>query len=266
MKRKKISPCAVALILFLLFLLCSPHQNYLKTDVINTFAPPSTEHWFGTDNLGRDVYTLLIVGGVRTLEVVLMAAGISFVLGTVLGMFAGFYGGILENIIQFFSDITLIFPSFVIAMIFSALFGFHVVLAGLVFGFGQMGGYVNQACILTKGLKNQEFINAEKVIGLSRNRILFFHIFPNICRQLFVYMGNKAATVVNLYAGLAFIGLGTDITNPDWGTLLYQYRSYMTTYPLLVLWPILFIAILTVCLHYTFDSSKLEKGDMTLYD
>ena len=62
------------------------------------------------------------------------------------------------------------------------------------------------------------------------------------------------------------IGIGTDITNPDWGTLLYQYRIYMTTYPRLVLYPTLFIAVLTVCLHATFDSSKLEKGEMTLYD
>ena len=102
--------------------------------------------------------------------------------------------------------------------------------------------------------------------GLSRPRIIFFHVLPNICRQLLVFMGNKAANVVNLYAGLAFIGLGTDITNPDWGTLLYQYRSYMTTYPMLVIWPTLFIALLTICLHATFDSSKVGKGDLTLYD
>ena len=265
-KRKKIRLASIVLILFLAFLLFAPHQNYLKTDVVNTFAAPSAEHWFGTDNLGRDIYALLLAGGVRTLEVVAIATTISFLFGSLLGMAAGYYGGIAESMIQFVSDFSLIIPSFVVAMILSALFGFSVTMAGVVFGIWQMGGYLNQAMVLTQSLRKQEFIEAEQVLGLSKPRIIFFHVLPNICRQLFVYMGNKAATVVNLYAGLAFIGIGTDITNPDWGTLLYQYRIYMTTYPRLVLYPTLFIAVLTVCLHATFDSSKLEKGEMTLYD
>lgn len=264
--KKEIRLPAVMLTLFILFLLLAPRGNYLKTDVVNTFSAPSAEHWMGTDNLGRDVYSLLLAGGTRTLAVVALATIISFVSGTILGMAAGYYGGILGSIIQFVSDFSLVIPSFIVALTMSALFGFNILMAGLVFGIGQMGEYVNQSFILTKGLKSQEFIDAELVLGLSRRRIILFHVLPNICRQLFVFMGNKAANVVNLYAGLAFIGLGTDITNPDWGTLLYQYRSYMTTYPMLVIWPALFIAFLTICLHTTFDSSRIEKGDLTLYD
>lgn len=264
--KKKFRIPVIILIVFIGFILFAPHGNYLKTDVINTFASPSREHWMGTDNLGRDVYSLLMAGGVRTLEVVFLATLISFFAGTIMGMIAGYYGGIFGSVIQFISDFSLVIPSFIVALTMSALFGFNVIMAGIVFGIGQMGEYVNQALVLTQSLKNQEFIDAEFVLGLSRPRIMFFHVFPNICRQLFVFMGNKAANVVNLYAGLAFIGLGTDITNPDWGTLLYQYRSYMTTYPMLVIWPAIFIAILTVCLHMTFDSSKVEKGNLTLYD
>lgn len=264
--KKKLRLPVIILILFICFLLFAPHGNYIKTDVVNTFAAPSREHWMGTDNLGRDVYSLLLAGGIRTLEVVSIATVLSFLIGTVLGMTAGYYGGILGSVIQFISDFSLVIPSFIVALTMSALFGFNVIMAGIVFGIGQMGEYVNQAFVLTRGLKSQEFIDAELVLGLSRPRIIFFHVLPNICRQLLVFMGNKAANVVNLYAGLAFIGLGTDITNPDWGTLLYQYRSYMTTYPMLVIWPTLFIVILTVCLHMTFDSSKIEKGNLTLYD
>ena len=266
MIKKYMRPPVLILCFFICFLLAAPHQSYLKTDVINTFASPSAEHLFGTDNLGRDVYALLLAGGVRTLEVVAIATVISFFGGTILGMLAGYYGGLLNSIIQFLSDFSMVIPSFIVAMTLSSLFGFHVVMAGIVFGIGQTGSYLNQACILTESLKNRDFIAAEQGIGLKDLQIICFHIFPNICRQLFVFMGNKAATVVNLYAGLAFIGLGTDITNPDWGTLLYQYRSYMTTYPLLVLWPAFFIAILTICLHATFDSSQTKEGDLTLYD
>lgn len=264
--KKKSSPAVWILLGFVLVLLLAPHPNYLKTDVVHTFAKPSAEHWFGTDHLGRDVYALIIAGGVRTLEVVGIATVLSFVSGTFLGMLAGYYGGFGESAIQFVSDFSMIIPSFVVAMVLSSLFGFHVGMAGLVFGIGQMGGYLNQACVLTQSLKSHEFVAAEKVLGLSDWQILLFHIFPNISRQLMIFMGNKAATVVNLYAGLAFIGLGTDITNPDWGTLLYQYRSYLTTYPLLVLWPTLFIAVLTICFHLIFDASETEEGELTLYD
>ena len=138
-KRKKIRPASIVLILFLAFLLFAPHQNYLKTDVVNTFAAPSAEHWFGTDNLGRDIYALLLAGGVRTLEVVAIATMISFLFGSLLGMAAGYYGGIAESMIQFVSDFSLIIPSFVVAMILSALFGFSVTMAGVVFGIWQMG-------------------------------------------------------------------------------------------------------------------------------
>ena len=266
MRKRKIRLSALVLVVFVLFLLFAPHPNYLKADVVNTFAAPSTAHWFGTDNLGRDVYALLMAGGIRTLEVVGIATVLSFAGGTVLGMLAGYYGGALESVIQFLSDFSMIIPSFVVAMILSSLFGFHVGMAGIVFGVGQMGGYLNQACVLTQSLKHREFIAAERVLGLRDGEILIFHVFPNIAKQLMIFMGNKAAVVVNLYAGLAFIGLGTDITNPDWGTLLYQYRSYLTTYPMLVLWPTLFIAVLTICLHDIFDSAHAEEGEMTLYD
>lgn len=266
MRKTLLRPPVILLLVFICFLLTAPHQNYLKTDVVNTFSAPSAAHWFGTDNLGRDVYALLLAGGVRTLEVVGIATAISFLGGSILGMLAGYFGGLGSSIIQFLSDFSMVVPSFIVAMTLSSLFGFHVVMAGIVFGIGQMGSYLNQACILTESLKAREFIAAEQVLGLSHLQIICFHIFPNSCKQLFVFMGNKAATVVNLYAGLAFIGLGTDITNPDWGTLLYQYRSYLTTYPLLVLWPTLFIAVLTICLHATFDSTHTEEGGLTLYD
>ena len=97
----------------------------------------------GTDNLGRDVYALLLAGGVRTLEVVFLATAISFLTGTVLGMIAGYYGGIFGSIIQFLSDFSLVIPSFIVALTMSALFGFNIMMAGIVFGIGQMGEYVN---------------------------------------------------------------------------------------------------------------------------
>lgn len=93
-------------------------------------------------------------------------------------MIAGYYGGIFGSIIQFLSDFSLVIPSFIVALTMSALFGFNIMMAGIVFGIGQMGEYVNQAFVLTRSLKSQEFIDAELVLGLSRPRIIFFMCFP----------------------------------------------------------------------------------------
>lgn len=255
----------IIFIAFIVFLLVSPTKNILRTDVANTFAGPSAAHWFGTDNLGRDVYSLLIRGGLRTIEVVLIATAISFFAGTTLGLIAAFSDNALEAVVQFVADFTLVIPSFILAMVFSALFGFSPVMAGIVFGLGNMGDYINQSYQLAYSLRQQEFIDAEIVVGVDKARVLIRHVLPNVIRPLLVFLGNKAGNVVVQYSGLAFIGLGTDITNPDWGTLLYSYRSYIITHPMLVILPAAAISILTIFFHLMFDSGDNHEV-VTIYD
>ena len=251
---------------FVLFLLFAPHQNVKITDLTATFAGFSSEHWLGTDNLGRDLFALMIEGGRRTLLVVAIATSIAFVGGSLLGMVGAYRGGVVQSIVQFIADFVTVVPSMVVALVFSALFGFSAVMAGVVFGIGNMGQYINLSSELTSEVKSHDYINAELALGLSGPRILFFHILPNIVRHLFVYMGNNASTVVLQYAGLAFIGLGVDTTNPDWGTLLYDYRVYMLTNPELVLIPMAGICILALFFHFAFDDGKVKNEELTIYD
>ena len=264
MKKKIILWAVFAAIV--VFMLVAPHQNIRIVDIMNLYAGPSAAHWFGTDNLGRDLYSLMITGGLRSLAVVGLATLISFTLGTLLGMVSAYVGGAAHTIIQFVSDFTMIIPSFIVALILSALFGFSPAMAGLLFGIGNMGQYVNMAEGLTNGMKERDFISAEISLGLSAPRILFLHIFPNIMKQMFVYMGNNASSVTLQYAGLAFIGLGTDVTNPDWGTLLYSYRMYMLTYPRLVIIPIAAVCLLALFFHFAFDDGSARKEELTIYD
>lgn len=255
-------------ILFLLavvFLAAGPRLDILRTDVLNTFQGCSPEHLLGTDHLGRDVYSLMAEGAFRTLTVVGLACAISLFAGTLLGMTAAYAGRTVRSAIQLCSDLTLIIPSFICALIFSALFGFGPITAGIVFGIGNLGAYVNQAQALTERLKSRGFIEAETVLGAGRSRVIFSHILPNIFRQLLIFLGNKAGNVTLQYAGLAFIGLGTDVTNPDWGTLLYQYRAYIFTCPRLILCPAAAICLLALWFHVMFDSrTQRERG--TIYD
>ena len=251
---------------FVLFLFLVPHQNIKLTDILNTYQGCSREHLLGTDNLGRDLFALMVTGGQRTLLVVFIATLISFIGGSLLGMIAAYEGGLLRSLIQFIADFVTVVPSLVMALIFSALFGFSAPMAGVIFGIGNIGQYINLAEGLTSGMKERDFISAETSIGLPRASILFLHIFPNIMRQLFVYMGNNASSVVLQYAGLAFIGLGTDVTNPDWGTLLYQYRVYVLTYPRLVICPIAAICLLALIFHFAFDDARIKETELTIYD
>lgn len=253
-------------ILFVLFLFLVPHQNIKLTDLLNTCQGCSSTHWLGTDNLGRDLFALMVTGGQRTLIVVFLATVISFTGGSLLGMIGAYEGGIVKTIIQFIADFVTVIPSLVMALIFSALFGFSAPMAGIIFGIGNLGQYINLADGLTSEIKEKEFISAEVSIGLKRRTILFLHIFPNILKQLLVYLGNNASSVVLQYAGLAFIGLGTDVTNPDWGTLLYQYRGYILTYPRMVIVPIIAACLLALFFHFAFDDSRIKETELTIYD
>ena len=127
-------------------------------------------------------------------------------------------------------------------------------------------GAQNGGIVLLLSMQERDFISAEISLGLSTPRILFLHIFPNIMKQMFVYMGNNASSVTLQYAGLAFIGLGTDVTNPDWGTLLYSYRMYMLTYPRLVVIPIIAVCLLALFFHFAFDDGSAGKEELTIYD
>lgn len=231
------------------------------------FLRMSFLHPCGTDNLGREVSSLLIKGCLRTLTVIFVSGAISFLLGVSLGMAAGYYGGWFESMVQFMADFSLVIPSFICALIVSALFGLTPLSAGLVFGIGNMGEYVNQAASLTRSLKKREFIEAEKGMGISGAAIMLKHIFPNIMDPLLTFMANKASNVSLQYASLAFIGLGTDITAPDWGTMLYQYRIYILKAPELVFWPAAAIFVLALFFHFCFEADgRKANGEVAFYE
>lgn len=261
LNRKSLIIAALLLVSIVIILWVLPLHNIMHTDPSNTFASPSLSHPLGTDNLGRDVYSLMINGALRTFIVIIVSTSISFLGGSALGISAGYFKGKTAKIINFFADFTLIIPTFIIAMILSAILGFSPVMAGLLFGIGNMGNYILQSQSLSKNITAQEYITAEKVLGISDVRIIIFHIVPNIYRQLVVFMGNQAGMVIVQYAGLSFIGLGTDITKPDWGTLLYSYKSFMISHPLLVMYPALSISLLALLFHIVFDSFDIKKSE-----
>lgn len=244
----------------LLLLLLLPHGDPHQVDLGRPLLGPSAAHPLGTDQLGRDLWSRMAVGLQRTLTVMVVATSLSVVVGTVLGVLAGYAQGAVKAVIMMVTDLIMIVPTFVGALIFAALFGLTPLSAGVIVGLLGIGPYVNQACALTQTLRGRAFVETERLLGTPLPRVLSRHIVPTVMAHLRPYLGASAASAVLAYAGLAFIGLGVDTTTPDWGTMLYDYRVHLSDQPLLLLWPCLGIALLALGAHVLFDRPGGEQA------
>lgn len=220
------------------------------------FYPISREYLLGTDNLGRDIYFLMLYGGLKTLRVVIISNIFSFVVGNFLGIISGYFQNKVSLLIKALVDLLLIVPTFILAIIITSIWGINSITAGLSLGLYGIGTYMNQSENLTKREKEKDYIQASIVLGTPCYVILYKGIFFNISSELYVNLGNTASNTVLQYAALTFIGLGADYTKPDWGLLLYQYRIYLIEKPLLVIIPCLAIFILSLFLNLLLDKEE----------
>lgn len=243
--------------LVILIMIVTGYKDSVKTNLSDTFTPISMEHYFGTDHLGRDIFSLIVDGAVRTLATVLIASIISVFFGLILGMIGGYFGKTLETIIVFFTDMLMIVPSFIMALIISAIFGLNPVTAGITLGITGIGTYTNQAMILTRQVKNRGFILSEKALGIPSFLIMTRHILPNIITPILAALGSMVSAIALQYASLSFIGLGSDITKPDWGALLYQYRVYIIDKPSMLFFPSMAIFSLAFISYVIFDDREI---------
>lgn len=239
-------------ILFLLLLLFAPKEDPTIVHLDNALQGMSLAHPLGTDPLGRDVLALMREATLRSSFVVLVGGAISLCLGVGLGMLGGFFGGLIKEAVRLFADFTLMIPSFILALILAALVGLSPLGAGFILGVLDSGNYVHQVIALVERLKSAPFLLALEKLTVPR-RTRLGHILRNIAPVVKTNLGNRAGGLILTYAGLAFVGLGTDMTAPDWGTMLYQYRLYVFVRPGLILWPSLGIAALSGVFLFLFD-------------
>lgn len=244
-------------VILITIMIVTGYRDSVKTNLSGTFAPISFEHYFGTDHLGRDIFSLIVDGAVRTLATVVIASLISVSFGLILGMLGGYFSKSLEIVIVFFTDMLMIVPSFIMALIISAIFGLNPVTAGITLGITGIGTYTNQAMILTRQVKNRGFILSEKALGIPSSMIMTRHILPNIITPILAALGSMVSSIALQYASLSFIGLGADITKPDWGALLYQYRVYIIDKPSMLFFPCMAIFSLAYASFVIFDDREI---------
>jgi peptide/nickel transport system permease protein len=221
----------------------------LEQDITHRLNPPSSVHYFGTDELGRDVYSRVVHGARISIPIGLLVIGFAFIVGSVLGAIAGYFGGIVDLLIMRVADITLAFPTIVLALAIAAVLGpdlKNALIAMIVVWWPEYARLM-RGQVLSE--KNQEYVLAAEVTGMSWGRILFRHIIPNTVTPLIVKASLDAGTAILTVAALSFIGVGAVPPTPEWGAMISSGR-YKFTYWWITAFPGL--AMLTVVMGLNF--------------
>lgn len=222
-------------------------------DMLARHAAPSLAHPLGTDHLGRDLASRMLVAGWRTALVVLAVGTIGFAGGALLGTTAAVLGGWREQAILRGVEMFIVVPTLIWALTAAAIFGLSPLTAGIALGLAGIGPYALMANSLTHRTLGLAYVHAARSLGAKRTQLMARHILPNTLPVLLTHVGSQAGQSVVAYAALAFIGLGVDPSKPDWGSMLYEYRMFVFDDPWLMIWPGLAIAALTATLNLSFD-------------
>ena len=218
----------LAVLAFALFAPWIAPQDPDRLDVLHRFAGPSAEHWLGSDQLGRDLFSRIVFGASVAMAVALTAIAIALSTGTLLGVLAAFLPPRSERLILILFDVILSFPNLVLALAIVAVFGpsTTIVVAVAAFTLAPNFGRVARAQTLT--LRNAPFLEAERILGASGWRIVVHHVLPNILGPLIVLASMDIPIVITIEAGLSFLGLGVRPPLASWGVLIqdgYQFLS-----------------------------------------
>jgi len=227
-------------------LFCPHDPNAIDVEAI--LLPPSPSHPFGTDELGRDVFSRMVMGSRVSLEVGLVSAGVATVIGVILGALAGFYGGWVESAIMRFTDMMLCFPTFFLILAVIALLEPSIINIMAVIGLTSWMGVARLVRAEFLSLKQREYVVAARSLGAGDLRIIFRHILPNAMAPVLVAATLGVAGAILTESGLSFLGLGVQPPAASWGNILNQGKANIEIAWWLSLFPGL--AILVTVLGY----------------
>lgn len=221
-------------------------------------APPSAEHPFGTDKLGRDVFARVVYGARVSLTVGVIAVSISLFIGLILGALSGYYGGIVDTLVMRAADVFFAFPYILFAIALIAVLGpsyRNVFIAIGILGWPSISR-VFRSSILS--VKETEYVDAARAMGASDMRIMFRHIMPNAIAPIIVYGTMSVGGAIITEAALSFLGMGVQPPTPSWGLMLSDAKSLMFAAPWLTIWP--GFAILTTVLAFVLMGDGLRDA------
>ncbi|MFP4371926.1 MAG: ABC transporter permease [Halanaerobium sp.] len=241
LKRNKLAIAGTIFIITLFIVaafapLIAPYTPY-ETDFFRTLEGPSSVHWLGTDDLGRDVFSRLLYGARISITIGFISVAIGLVVGVPVGAISGYYGGKIDMFVQRLVDIMMAFPGMLLAIIIVAVMGVGLVNAMIAVGIVSIPTYIRLVRGSVLSIKNREFVQAAKAIGVRESVIIFKHILPHCLAPIIVQSSLQIGVAILWAAGLGFLGLGAQAPTPEWGAMLSQGRGYIrtahhvTTYP-----------------------------------
>ncbi|RHW41728.1 ABC transporter permease [Neobacillus notoginsengisoli] len=240
-QKNKLALVGLGIVIFFIIVaaiapLIAPY-SFREQVLADRLLPPSAEHWFGTDDFGRDIFSRVVYGARISLWVGFFSVMASMLIGTFLGIVAGFYGRWVDSLISRVFDILLAFPSILLAIAIVAILGpslQNALIAIAIINIPNFGRLVRSKVL---SVKQEEYIMAARAVGMKDSRILFRHIMPNSITPIIVQATLAIATAIIEAAALGFLGLGAQAPTPEWGRMLADSKNYLTQAPWTLFFP-----------------------------
>lgn len=232
------------------------HSTPDAVDPLNSFDPPSAQHWLGTDDVGRDQFVRLLYGARISLSIGLVAALINLFLGVLLGAIAAFYGGVADDLVVWLINTLRSIPTLFLLILVSVLFHVGPIGLAVLIGLTSWTG----AARLVRGqvfqLKERDYVLAARAVGVGNARIIMRHILPNVLSLVVVLLGIDIGGAILAESGLSYLGLGVQPPTPSWGNMLTNAQSFFEHGPWLVYGPGIAIALTVWCLYTVGDGIR----------
>lgn len=247
----------IALIAVVSPLIWDYETEIIGMNIMDRFSLPGENgHPFGADHMGRDVLARICYGARYSLVISLGVVAISFIFGVTIGAIAGYFGGLIEDIIMRIVEIFLMIPSFMLIVVFVAAFGIGLENLILALGLSTVPHFTRNARASVLSVRSSEYIEAARASGASELHIIFKHVIPNSLSPSLVQASTRFASAIIDAAAFSFLGLGVPAPIPEWGALLNDSRSYMREFPHLVLFPGLAIMISVFAINLLGDGIR----------
>ena len=209
----------------------------LAQDLATRLDPPSSAHWLGTDQLGRDILSRLLYGSRISLVIGVVVVGLAGIFGTLMGLLAGYAGGLADEAMMRLTEVFLAFPPLILAMAIAGALGPSLTNAIIAIAAVTWAVYARLARGQVLSLRQREYVEAARSIGASRTRIMLRHLLPNAVAPLLIQASFDMGSAIISAAGLSFIGFGAQPPTPEWGVMISEGRNFISTQPWLSLFP-----------------------------
>lgn len=251
----------VLLVVIIVVALGSPYLFDYDTQVIannikERMQPPSAEHWFGTDDMGRDIFARVCYGARYSLAVGIIAVMFALVFGVTLGAAAGYIGGVFEDVTMRVCDIFSSIPSVLMAIAVVSALGKSTFNLMLAVGIASTAPFVRVARAAVLTIRGEEYIESARAIGVPEWQIVATHILPNCVSQIIVQATLRVGSAIISAAQLSFLGLGVPAPAPEWGSMLSAGRAYIRDYSYMTLYPGLAIMVTVLSLNLIGDGLR----------